>query len=222
MNIHFLEQGCGSILKGRSHRKRLRLKEEEILAAASKLFVSKGYHETSVEDIANAVGITKGGLYYYVESKEDVLYEIHQRFISEGLKRLRAVLENSSDPLIQLLHLIRAHISIIHDYKNDIQVFFEGMRQLSKDKQESIRLKRDEYEQIFLETIQRGIEQGYFKSVNPKVVVLYLMGALNWMYTWYKPEKSYPESIIQLFCELTINGLTVRSNDRYLNSEIES
>lgn len=178
-----------------------------LVKSASELFCKRGYHETSLQDVAESLGMTKGGLYYYVDSKEKLLYEIHHRFITEGLSRLRDVEKTYSDPITRLERLIDAHVGIMHEFRYDIQVFFEGIRYLNGDNREQMKLERDNYTQVFLNAIQEGIDQGTFKDVSAKLAAFHLLGSLNWMYTWYQPERGEPSNIASIFSRLTIDGL---------------
>lgn len=183
-------------------------KMNEILAdKASELFSKKGYHETTLQDIANELGITKGGLYYYVSSKETLLFMIHERFITEGLRKLEKVEQDFSDPIERLERLVYAHVSIMHKYRTHIHVFFEELRYLTGENYEKMRTERDSYAAIFMRAVQEGVNQGKFKGSSPQLSVLYVLGALNFMYTWYQPEKGDPDKVSELFSQLTIDAL---------------
>jgi AcrR family transcriptional regulator len=180
----------------------------EILDIALSLFVKKGYHQTSMQEIAEAGGLTKGGLYYYIKSKEDVLYLLHDRFIVEGLNWLLNVEAEVKDPQQKLVKLIKAHLEIIDNYKDDITLFFEGMRYLSPEKRQEVQSKRDKYESIFLRAIEEGKQQGIFKIADSRIAVLYILGAGNFMYTWYKPRgRNSIDVLAELFIGLVMNGL---------------
>ncbi len=180
----------------------------EILEIALSLFVEKGYHQTSMQDIAEKAGLTKGGLYYYVESKDDVLFMLHDRFIMEGLRRLRKVEAEDADPQRRLVNLLKTHMQIIDLYKDDITLFFEAMKYLSLEKQQKVKEKRDEYESIFLRAIEDGKKQGIFNVPHSHIAVLYILGACNFMYTWYKPGGANSiEELSDIFIGIIMNGL---------------
>lgn len=128
----------------------------EILDIALSLFVKKGYHETSMQDIADTAGLTKGGLYYYIKSKDDVLFLLHDRFIVEGLRRLRLVEAEALEPEHKLIELLKMHLQIIDQFKDDITLFFNCMKYLSDDKKQAVQVKRDEYEDIFVRVLEEG------------------------------------------------------------------
>ncbi|KIL45395.1 TetR/AcrR family transcriptional regulator [Jeotgalibacillus soli] len=180
----------------------------EILDVALSLFVTKGYHPTSMQDIAEAAGLTKGGLYYYLKSKDEVLYLLHDRFIMEGLSWLRKVEEEVNDPEKKLVKLLKTHLAIIDQYKDDITLFFEAMKYLSQEKRQEVKSKRDDYEKIFIKAIEEGRNQGVFSIASSEIAVLYILGAGNFMYTWYKPEgKKTIEELADIFIGMIMNGL---------------
>jgi AcrR family transcriptional regulator len=84
----------------------------EIIDAACDLFVLQGYYRTTMQHIADAVGVTKGGVYHYIESKEDVLYTIHNDFIGEGIRRMELAVSSDDTPLDQLRRVIEAQVSL--------------------------------------------------------------------------------------------------------------
>ncbi|ARK29721.1 TetR/AcrR family transcriptional regulator [Halalkalibacter krulwichiae] len=180
----------------------------EILDIALSLFVQKGYHQTSMRDIAETAGFTKGGLYYYVTSKDDILYFLHDRFIKEGLSRLRLVAKENLSPERKLIKLLKTHLEIIHLYKNDITLFFEAIKYLTPERYHEVRKKRESYENLFVKTIEEGRELGVFQVKDSRITVLYILGACNFMHTWYDPNgKKSIEELSELFIELTMEGL---------------
>jgi AcrR family transcriptional regulator len=180
----------------------------EILDIALSLFVKKGYHETSMQDIASTAGITKGGLYYYIKNKDDVLFLLHDRFIIEGLRRLRLVEAETLEPERKWIKLIKMHLEIIDRYKEDITLFFDCMKYLSAEKKQEVQIKRDEYEQIFVRVLEEGKQKGIFKIDDCHIIVLYVLGSCNFMYTWYKPGKGKSiEELSEIFIGLITKGL---------------
>lgn len=188
--------------------------KHSIIKSATRLFAAKGYHFTTMQDIANEAGMTKGGIYYYVQSKEEMLYSIHERFIDEGLKRMEQAEKSFSDPIDRFKALVKAHISIMHDFKDEIRVFFESMRWLDHDHQTKVIKKRDEYEGYFVRVIYEGARKGIFKNEDCKLKALQILGSLNWMYTWYRPNQGKtPEELANSFTSTFLEGLKVRGGD---------
>lgn len=193
-------------LKARS--KKAEAKREEILQAATKLLREKGYHGTSMQDIADAVGLYKGSLYQHIDNKEDVVYEI----IFEGLKATTDALEQTCatastfDEKLRLaiLHHIR-HTAL---HTDTLAVLLENTKHLSKERQMPIIEQQHRYEKNFIDILEGGISAGEFRPVHVKVVAFAIMGMCNWVYRWYSSHGSLSsDQIAQIFYDLIIRGL---------------
>lgn len=162
-------------------------RKSEILDAALALFVEKGFHETTIQDIADGAGLTKGGIYHYLKSKDEILFSLHDRFIYEGLARLQHIEKELLAPKEKLIKLLKAHLEIIHEYKDDITFFFKEFDKLPEEKFEIVKKKRDEYENIFINALEEGRVEGVFDVENSRIAIFYILGASNFMYQWYDP-----------------------------------
>lgn len=190
-----------------------RNKKEEIMRCAIKLFFAKGFYETSMEDICNCAGITKGTLYYYINSKDELLFEIHDRYITAVIKRAEGVLKKlkNMSSKEKIKGIIEVHARVMHDFKDEITVFFKEMDALSPERFKLIADKREEYFNLVYRVIEDGISKGEFKNINPKIVCLSLLGMLNWMYQWYNPKgKLNVEEIAEIMKEVILNGILIK------------
>lgn len=191
-------------------------KREEIINCAAHLFDTKGYHSTSVEDICNCVGITKGTIYYYIKSKEELLYDIHDRFITAAIERAKNVTENTEikNAKDKLVAVIKAHVSIMYDFQKEIRVFFREMDSLGPENFKIIDKKRDVFRNEILNIIEEGVRNGEFRSVIPIVACFTVIGAVNWMYQWYHPDsKLSSDEIAQEIVGIVLNGLATNKNN---------
>src|SRR5690606_13505321 len=183
-------------------------RKAEIIGSACALFASRGYRETTMQDIAEAAGYSKGGVYYYFASKEEILFEIHERFINEGLRRIREVEARYGDPEERFVKLIETHLEIIRDYKDDITLFYRYMDALSADNYERVKRKRDEYERVFADTVREGVGRGVFETEHVKLGTMFILGSLNSMHTWYNPQGDYDvRELARIVTGLWLNGL---------------
>jgi TetR/AcrR family transcriptional regulator, cholesterol catabolism regulator len=181
----------------------------EILDAALTLFVKKGFHRTSIQDIADAAGITKGGLYHYLKSKEEILFSLHERFISEGNAKLKSIEEESLPTEEKLVKLLKAHLEIIRDFKDEITIFYkEYNNNLSPENYKLVLNKRDEYESIFINVLEEGRINGVFNVENSRIASFFILGASNFMYHWYNPngEKTL-EELAKIYLNIITNGI---------------
>ena len=141
---------------GRPASSRGRKKEEEIVAAAARIFNEKGYAATSIRDIADAVGLLKGSLYYYVPSKEDLLYKIIVAVHSGAMANLRQAAETPGTALDRLVALIRGHLRHSGNNLVMIRVFYVDFTHLSPERHARILVDRDRYERFLTDIIEKA------------------------------------------------------------------
>lgn len=164
-------------------------KKNEILSAALALFSKKGYLKTSLADIAEEVGITKGGIYHYIDRKEDLLFLIHKEMVDAFLVNFQEFSTSGNDPWSRLLGWIHVHMMLMQDYRSHIRVFFNELYNLEIQADfERIVKTRDEIFQMLYDIIKDGMKTRQFRSdINPKILTFLIFGMLNWFYQWYRP-----------------------------------
>ena len=182
---------------------------EVILEAAIKLFLEKGYANTSMDEIASAVGLTKGGIYYYIDKKEDLLISIHNEFLNELCIKADEQIDEDADALDNLMSFISVEANIVKKYQRSIRIFFAEMHYIPENDLK-IMFEARKYVQKTLENIiNLGIKRGTIrKDCDPKIISLLILGMVNWIYTWYRAdgEKSF-EHITDEINKLIINGI---------------
>ena len=184
--------------------------KEQILEAAVDLFSRQGYLQTSMSDVAKAVGLTKGGIYHHIEKKDDLLRMIHNQMTTAFLDRFRQSGASESDPRKKLSNWVAAHIYLMRDYKPHIKIFFTEVDNLAKtDEFERILHKRDEIFQLLYGIIDEGIRQGQFRrDLHPRIVTLLIFGMLNWFYQWHQPQGQLSlETIIEDVTQFVSSGI---------------
>ena len=185
-------------------------KMEEILNAALSLFSSKGYTRTSMMDIANAVGLTKGGIYHYISKKEDTLIMIHNRMSNAFVTEFRKAAQSSDDPQHKLESWLSVHAHLVKDYKPHIKIFFTGLDHLkSSPHYARIVSMRDEIFDMLFGIIEDGRKQKIFRDdIHPRILTFLIMGMMNWFYQWYQPGGPRTiEKIIEDAQKLVIGGV---------------
>lgn len=162
---------------------------QEIVSAAVRLFMRKGYNTTSVDEIAEAAGLTKGGLYYYIEKKEDLLTAIHDEFMDALFAKLNGVIKADAEPRDNLFSWIRAQTEIVKDYKPHIKIFITEIDHYPRDTFERMVEKRDLAQAMFNSIVVAGIEAKQIREdIDPKIISFLVFGMINWMFVWYRPE----------------------------------
>jgi AcrR family transcriptional regulator len=161
-------------------------KKREILEAASRVFRRKGLHAAGMRDIAAELEMAVGNLYYYFRDKEDLLAFIQQTTLT-GLQSLAArieALELGADGKLWLL--IAGHVALLNEVIPGSLAHLD-VEALGEERRRPIQEGRDEYERTFRRLIQEGIAAGVFKTSDPKVAELAILGAANWSVKWFRP-----------------------------------
>jgi AcrR family transcriptional regulator len=186
-----------------------RRRQQEVLEAAARVFHEKGYESTSIQDIAEAVGILKGSLYYYIRSKEDLLYEILQGVHEDALANIRRLDDVEGDALEKIRAFVTLHLTFNAENLTKMGVFFHDFRSLGPERRQLIVEARDLYDALLRDLIRQGQkEQIVCPELDPKLAALGVMGMLNWIYQWYIPRGDRSvEQIADEFSSLVVAGL---------------
>jgi AcrR family transcriptional regulator len=183
-------------------------RRRRILTAATELFQSRGYLGTTTDEIADAADITKRTLYKHMGSKGQILLEIHEQFIAEGLDRWRATTAVGGGPEERLRALIVEHVRTVADFQPAIRVFFEEFKHLGPEERRQIIARRDAYEAILRETLEEGMESGALRRLDLEVTTKAVLGALTEVYRWYRPDGGLSaEELGRFVADQFIDGL---------------
>ncbi len=182
-------------------------RKEELLLAAGALFSRRGYHGTTVRDLARELDVQGGSLYAHIESKEDLLWQIVDRIAARFQRSADAVIDEP-DPARRLAGLIRAHLETVAAELHFATVFFNEWQCLSDQRLREITRRRDAYEALFRRTIDEGLSTGAFRVPDPKLAAIYVLSVLNWSYQWFKPAASLSiDEVADHFAALTFRAL---------------
>lgn len=193
----------------RIHAKRRR-RRAQILHAALRAFREKGYHQTTLEDIAGRLGVGKTALYHYFWDKEAILYACHRESLAELGRLVRAARASGAPAPEQLARLVRDHVRVMTDTLEGSPLAFE-VTALSPARQRKVVAARDRYEGELRGLIAAGIAAGAFRPVDPKLATFAILGAINWIARWYRPEGDvHAAELGAQFADLLIGGLTCR------------
>jgi TetR/AcrR family transcriptional regulator, cholesterol catabolism regulator len=184
--------------------------KQRIVKAALTLMESKGYQGTSVQDIIELANLSKGTFYYYFDSKEDLLYLIHDQFIEYELEKAKEVLEDqtlSSSEKIRKMIYVSWHC--IEKFKENVTIFFQEMKYMNANKFDVVRKKREEFENCYVTIIEEGISNGEFsEDTRKKIVSFSIIGMISWGVNWYKEGRQLTiKEIAELQADLILNGL---------------
>jgi AcrR family transcriptional regulator len=184
-------------------------REDQVRAAALRLFKEKGYHATSMRDIASEVGINKGSLYSYIRSKEDLLIPVFEQAMAVLLAQIEQVTADTSlGPTDRLQRAIHAHVTAVADNLDVLTVYLSEWRQLAAESLTTVRLHRERYAALFLQILQDGVESGEFRTMDTRIVMLGMIGMCNYLFRWYRPDgRLVPDQIADELIEMVMRGV---------------
>ena len=186
----------------RSERRRI-----EILRAAAGIFRRRGYHGASVEQIASALNMAPGNLYYYFRNKEEILYVCHDYSLGLILKELKEVEQSELPPDRQIHRLIVAFVHLFIDVLHGTAWTLE-VEALSPPLLKKVIAKRDRIDRGCRRILSDGMRSGLFAHRDPKLVAFVIFGAINWIPRWYDPAgRATSHEIAQLFADYLVAGL---------------
>lgn len=186
----------------------MNLDKEKIIEASVGLFEEKGYTATSVQDIADKLGFTKAALYYYIQSKEQVLWEIFDKTMTTAERRIQELMELDIPVVERIKKIIYIQIMNVRDEAPYMVTFFTEMAHLPEGKLEEIKTRRRNYEETIASIIREGINQGVLEPVDVLPTVYAILGMCNWVIYWFNPKgPRSPEEIAELFSQIFLRGI---------------
>ncbi|HLB36104.1 MAG TPA: TetR/AcrR family transcriptional regulator [Gemmatimonadales bacterium] len=184
-----------------------RRRRAEILQAALQAFRERGYHATTLDDIANHLGLRKTALYHYFPDKEAILYACHLESLGELDRIMATARAQVAGPAERLGYVIREHVRVMTDTLQGSPLAFE-VTALSPSHQTEIIRGRDAYEGALRALIEQGMRAGELRPVNPKLAAFAILGAVNWIARWYRPEGPLQTQELGVrFAEQLLGGL---------------
>ncbi len=182
----------------------------DILKSAAKAFRRLGYHGATVEQIAAALHMKKGNLYYYFKNKEEILFACHQYSLDQLIKLLDEVEHSGIAADEKLRRLIVAFVHTILDELHGTALFLE-LEALSPAHLKAVIVRRDEFDHGVRLVLEEGMATGVFAAGDPKLLAFALFGAVNWIPRWFNPAgPATSQTIADLFADFFVAGLRAR------------
>jgi TetR/AcrR family transcriptional regulator, cholesterol catabolism regulator len=186
-------------------------RKDQILDAAERLFSERGYHATTIREIARELQLEGGSLYSHISGKQELLYQIVLRGSTQFLYAAQATLAEGGPARGQLLRVMRQHLAIVAESTPRAVVHFHEWRHLNAEHQAEIRALRDEYEGMLRQIIYTGVTSGEFTAADERLVGFHVLSLLNWTYQWYAPGGTWSaDDLAEQFFELLMRGLEPR------------
>jgi AcrR family transcriptional regulator len=187
---------------------------QEILRTAARLFQQRGYDATSMNDVAAALKLSKGGLYHHFHSKDEILFEIMNHAMEITQERVLNPVRSIADPEQRLRALIRLHIEVVLSLRDrEITVMLHENHPLPPSLRKRINSRKKEYvhflEKLVAEVQSKSRRPHAAKDrVSPRAAAFALLGMINWIYQWYKPEGDLQaQNLIPQFTDLIFGGI---------------
>jgi AcrR family transcriptional regulator len=188
-------------------------REDQLLEIATRLFKEKGYHNTSMQDLADALGMKKGSLYYYIDSKEELLRRLLESATSFLVVQIDEIYAADLPPAQKLRWALENHAVTMMEHLDLVAVYLQEYRNLSPKRLTEALAVRKHYEQVLMQILEDGITSGEFRPLNVKMAVFGLLGMLNWTHEWFCPGGEFTsQEIANMLADLALRGLLKREN----------
>ncbi|WP_079480067.1 TetR/AcrR family transcriptional regulator [Halobacillus salinus] len=183
--------------------------KEDIMETSLDLFDRYGFHGVSVNQIVEASNTSKGGFYHHFQSKDELLFVIHDTFITYVLKEAQAANVVHSSPVEKIQAIIRSFVHVFDLYKPHISVFYQESMYLKSPYNQQIKEKRDVFKDLVFSVIEEGQRSGHFRKELPlEITGMAILGMVNWIYKWYKQDGTYTiDQIADVFTDLVLHFL---------------
>jgi AcrR family transcriptional regulator len=184
------------------------MQREDILLSAAQIFRHKGFHGTSMQDIADAVHLQKASLYHHIRSKQEILLAILDQALDTLIADLRPIVGSDQPADVKLGAAMRAYIDRMTRNADLAAVLLLEHRSLEPALRTQHVQRRDRFESLWRQIIAQGMQEGVFRPVDESVVSFALLGVQNWLITWYREGGRFrPEQLADQFIELFLRGL---------------
>jgi TetR/AcrR family transcriptional regulator, cholesterol catabolism regulator len=182
--------------------------KSRITSGAGYLFVRNGYHGTSMRDVADRVGLRASSLYRHVKSKQELLHRVLDRLMDEALDGAKVALAGQENPEKCIELLVRANVCLARP--SETALLQSELKNLEKRYRDQIVRKQDQYRKLWVSVLRKGVEQGVFRTEDPKLAFFGIIGALNYVENWFSPSGLLSrEQVAEVFSRWILRSLGV-------------
>ncbi|MFZ3577737.1 TetR/AcrR family transcriptional regulator [Virgibacillus sp. DJP39] len=182
---------------------------QKIVQSSLLLFEKQGFHGVTVNQIVADVGTSKGGFYHHFTSKDELLFVIHDTFITYVLEKAIIANETYDSPTKKLQAIIKDFVKVFDLYKPHISVFYQETIYLKPEYEIQIKKKRDQFKQIITKAIREGKAAKEFRQdLSVEITTMSILGMVNWTYKWYKQHGDKTiEEIGDIYVDLILHSV---------------
>jgi len=194
-------------------RERYDRRQREVIDAGAQAFARRGYHATSIDDLVEATGLARGGLYHYIGSKQQLLFAIFEVLMGPLLERAREIAAQDAPAEARLRELVRVWMAHVDSHRAHMTVFTQERRTLEREEGwERVRADRREFEGILGAILEGGVAAGEFVIGDPQLAKLAFTGMVNSTPQWFDAGRRLTaEQVADGFCDLLLAGIRPRA-----------
>ncbi|MFH0788225.1 MAG: TetR/AcrR family transcriptional regulator [Pseudomonadota bacterium] len=182
-------------------------KRTVIREAATRLFTEKGFENITTRNISSAAKISNAALYYYFDSKEDLLYQILDEAMNKGLEQIQQIQKSNLSRKKKLSSYLRMHAASAVDY-NKMKLLVENQKSLSPQHRRALSKKQSNYVKKLVDLLNDLKREGELVDLDTKVCAFAFFGMVSWAYRWYNPEgKITPEQLSEIMHTIFTKGV---------------
>jgi TetR/AcrR family transcriptional regulator, cholesterol catabolism regulator len=182
-------------------------KLDALLAAAARVFAKRGFHQTSMRDLARESGVSLSGLYYYVKSKDELLFLIQDRNFAAVLATMQEATAGIENPIERLARFIDNHLEYFASHMPEMKVLSHESGALSGDFLSRVNAKKQQYTRALMDILAEVEHTNGPAHVNRRIATYTLFGMMNWIYNWYDPLGDLSVEVLsQSMCRLFLGG----------------
>lgn len=185
-------------------------KRDAVLHVAAQMFNERGFHATSLDDIAARLNVTKPTLYYYVKNKDAILLACVKKGLDmtlEGIDASRAAGGNAID---QLRACMRTYAEVVTQ-PFGMCLIRVGDEEVPESSRTELRRLKSEIDHAFRRLVEQGVQEGVLAPCDPKMAAFVIAGGLSWIGRWYQPQGAYSaDQIIEQCTQLLLQGVLAR------------
>lgn len=186
-------------------------RKDLILEVAVRLFSERGFHGTTIREIAEAAGMLSGSLYAHIQTKEDLLYEVVGQAADRFLGAIEPLLAAELPAAEKLRQAMVAHAEVVAASRPHATVFMHEWKALTPPRRAEIAARRKAYEQHLAQIINEGVKNGEFGPIDERMARLLILSAVNWIYEWYDPTGPLtPQDVADRYWRLALEGMQPR------------
>ena len=188
-------------------------REQEIISAAAKVFNEKGYHAATTRDIAASVGIQQASLYYYISSKEELLYLVVREPIMQLYAQVEAIVKATWPTRTKIERGIQAHLTAFDENYPHMFVFLHELQNVIEALPDTLSEFTNRYQRLWEDLVRQGVVAGELRGdLDIRTTVLMILGMCNWTYRWYrKGGRLDTTALAQQYASAILDGIVARA-----------